>query len=44
MYDPDRSQNITYLGALRAWSDYIGAVKGAAEFAEGGEGQRPAHP
>src|SRR6201994_1538851 len=23
MYDPDRSQNITYLGALRTWSDYV---------------------
>jgi molybdopterin-containing oxidoreductase family iron-sulfur binding subunit len=29
MYDPDRSQNINYLGALRTWSDYVVALKSA---------------
>jgi len=29
MYDPDRSQIITYLGQLRTWSDYSLALKGA---------------
>ena len=29
MYDPDRSQIITYLGQLRNWSDYILALRGA---------------
>ncbi len=29
MYDPDRSQTITYLGELRTWSDYVIALRGA---------------
>jgi MoCo/4Fe-4S cofactor protein with predicted Tat translocation signal len=29
MYDPDRSQSITYTGNIRAWSDYTTALKGA---------------
>jgi len=29
MYDPDRAQIITYLGALSTWSDYITALRGA---------------
>ena len=29
MYDPDRSQTITYLGELRGWSDYAVALQGA---------------
>ena len=29
MYDPDRSQTITYVGELRTWSDYTAALKGA---------------
>ena len=28
MYDPDRSQTITYLGDVRTWSDLIGAIRG----------------
>src|SRR5664280_53652 len=28
MYDPDRSQVITYTGEIRAWSDYTNAIKG----------------
>ena len=44
MYDPDRAQIITYLGEIRTWSDYALSAEGSAEFAEGGEGQRSAHP
>ena len=29
MYDPDRSQTITYLGQLSTWSDFSSALKGA---------------
>ena len=29
MYDPDRSQSITYTGNIRSWSDYTTALKGA---------------
>ncbi len=29
MYDPDRSQTITYVGELRTWGDYTAALKGA---------------
>ena len=28
MYDPDRSQAVTYTGNIRSWSDYVGAIKG----------------
>jgi MoCo/4Fe-4S cofactor protein with predicted Tat translocation signal len=28
MYDPDRSQVITYTGDIRAWTDYANAIKG----------------
>jgi molybdopterin-containing oxidoreductase family iron-sulfur binding subunit len=28
MYDPDRSQAVTFTGNIRSWSDYVGAVKG----------------
>ena len=28
MYDPDRSQVISYTGEIRAWSDYAAAIKG----------------
>src|SRR6516165_11713089 len=28
MYDPDRAQIVTYLGAIRTWSDYVSAIKG----------------
>jgi len=42
MYDPDRSQIITYLGQLRTWSDYSLALKGAlnSQNAIKGEGLR----
>ena len=42
MYDPDRSQIITYRGEMSTWSDFILDAQGCAEFAEGGEGQRTA--
>src|SRR5271169_1096448 len=29
MYDPDRSQTITYLGEMSTWSGYASALKGA---------------
>src|SRR5271157_5874789 len=28
MYDPDRSQVVSYTGEIRAWSDYTAAIKG----------------
>ena len=28
MYDPDRSQSVTYTGNIRSWSDYATAIKG----------------
>src|SRR5262249_1734419 len=29
MYDPDRSQTITYLGDVRSWPDFYGAIRGS---------------
>jgi len=29
MYDPDRSQSITYRGDIRSWSDYVTAIAGS---------------
>jgi molybdopterin-containing oxidoreductase family iron-sulfur binding subunit len=28
MYDPDRSQNVTYAGEIRDWQTYVGAISG----------------
>ena len=28
MYDPDRSQTITYLGEVRTWAGFLGAIRG----------------
>src|SRR5437868_7500017 len=28
MYDPDRSQTITYLGDVRTWGDFLNAIRG----------------
>jgi molybdopterin-containing oxidoreductase family iron-sulfur binding subunit len=28
MYDPDRSQSVTYTGNIRSWSDFVGAMQG----------------
>ena len=29
LYDPDRSQTVTYLGEIRTWSAFLGAMRGA---------------
>ncbi len=29
LYDPDRSQTLTYLGDIRPWSAFLGAIRGA---------------
>jgi len=42
MYDPDRSQTITYLGDVRSWTDFLNAMRGplAAQKAVQGSGTR----
>jgi molybdopterin-containing oxidoreductase family iron-sulfur binding subunit len=42
LYDPDRSQTIEYLGDVRAWSGFLGAMRGQvnAQKAIGGAGIR----
>ena len=42
MYDPDRSQTLTYLGDVRSWADFVSAVRGplAAQKAVQGSGIR----
>src|SRR5579884_2985993 len=42
LYDPDRSQTIEYLGDVRAWSAFLGAMRGQvnAQKAIGGAGIR----
>ncbi len=42
LYDPDRAQNITYLGDIRPWSDFLSAVRNAVDGrrASGGKGLR----
>ena len=42
LYDPDRSQNVSYLGGISNWSTLIGALQGplSAQKAVGGEGIR----
>ena len=42
MYDPDRSQTITYLGEMSTWSGFSRRAQGRVEFTEGGEGARAA--
>ena len=34
MYDPDRSQTITYLGDVRTWGDFVNAHDWSVECAE----------
>src|SRR5450631_4108411 len=29
MYDPDRSQTVTYLGDVRTWEDFLSAIRGS---------------
>lgn len=31
LYDPDRSQTLTYLGEIRPWAEFLGAVRAALE-------------
>src|SRR5215510_7429534 len=42
LYDPDRSQTLTYRGDIRPWSEFLGAIRGAmiAQQALGGTGLR----
>src|SRR5215475_942021 len=42
LYDPDRSQTLTYRGDIRPWSEFLGAMRGAmiAQQALGGTGLR----
>jgi MoCo/4Fe-4S cofactor protein with predicted Tat translocation signal len=42
LYDPDRSQTLTYLGDIRPWPEFLGAIRAAmvAERARGGGGVR----
>jgi MoCo/4Fe-4S cofactor protein with predicted Tat translocation signal len=42
MYDPDRSQNVLYLGDISTWSTMVGALQGplSAQKALGGAGMR----
>jgi MoCo/4Fe-4S cofactor protein with predicted Tat translocation signal len=42
MYDPDRSQTLTYLGDVRGWADFVSAIRGplAAQKAVQGAGIR----
>src|SRR5439155_23684373 len=29
LYDPDRSQTLTYVGEIRPWSSFLGSIRGA---------------
>jgi MoCo/4Fe-4S cofactor protein with predicted Tat translocation signal len=42
LYDPDRSQTLTYLGDIRPWSSFLGAAREAlaSQTANGGAGLR----
>jgi MoCo/4Fe-4S cofactor protein with predicted Tat translocation signal len=40
LYDPDRSQTLTYLGEIRAWSAFVGAVQAALAAKSDGAGLR----
>ena len=42
LYDPDRSQTLTYLGDIRPWSGFLGAAREAlaSQTANGGAGLR----
>ncbi len=44
MYDPDRSQTVTYLGDVRTWGDRGKCHARAAERAEGLAGRGHSHP
>ena len=38
MYDPDRSQTITYMGDVRTWGDFVGAIRGPLNVQKGLKG------
>jgi len=38
MYDPDRSQTITYMGDVRTWGDFVGAMRGPLSVQKGLKG------
>ena len=38
MYDPDRSQTITYLGDVRTWGDFVNAITGPLNVQKGLKG------
>src|SRR5215467_14880026 len=40
LYDPDRSQSVTYLGEIATWSGFIAAAQGIGQKALGGAGLR----
>ncbi len=39
LYDPDRSQTVTYLGEIRAWPAFLSAMRAAVEKAREGKGR-----
>ena len=38
MYDPDRSQTITYLGDVRTWGSFVSAIRGPLSVQKGLQG------
>ena len=44
LYDPDRSQTLTYRGEIRPWGDFLAAMRSAVGGAARVAGRRPAHP
>jgi MoCo/4Fe-4S cofactor protein with predicted Tat translocation signal len=38
LYDPDRSQTITYLGDVRTWGDFLNAIRGPLNIQKGLQG------
>src|SRR6266436_9004327 len=38
MYDPDRSQTITYLGDVRTWGNFLNAIRGTLSVQKGLQG------
>src|SRR6266540_2783794 len=38
MYDPDRSQTITYMGDVRTWGDFVNALRGPLNVQKGLKG------
>ena len=44
LYDPDRSQTLTYLGDIRPWSSFLGAAREALATAERHRGRWAALP